>query len=382
MAISYRWLEAEAKNLGFSFIGATEVSRTPHTPAFISWIKNEDLGSMTFLKAPYVIQGRENPQHLLKDAKTMVIAGLQYQPQQSLGNPGDIYDEGVIVSYACYPDYHRKLENMFTELIKRIDAIAQETTRSRIFVDSGPVMEKDFAFKAGMGWIGRHSLFIHPQTGSFCVLGCLMTTVEIDKVKMNELTDICKSCSLCIESCPTGCINNNRTIRFSDCISYQTIENRGVVPKKLREKIGNHIFGCDICQNICPQNRNISTQENALDFQPIIKNTLPIKEGLTMTKNEFQKKYYATPVLRCSYEGFLRNLIIAAGNSKQKHNLPQLMGFLNNQSPILRVHAAWAIKMIADHETASELLNAKLACESDIRVKKEIRYLLAGDRTL
>ena len=226
---------------------------------------------------------------------------------------------GQIAAYACLPDYHRWFKDRTREFLSSLKVFNNSAVKTKLFVDSGPVMEKDFAYQAGLGWIGKNSLFISKVFGSFCLLGCLFVDFDLEPDTPDE-TDLCGECDLCIRSCPTQAISENRTINASRCISFLTTNARGDIPNHLCEKIGDHVFGCDICQSVCPLNmgKPIIKQKPNEFLSPIIENKVNLHDELLMSERSYSAKYSLTPIGKLPYEVFLRNLIIAAGNSGDK----------------------------------------------------------------
>jgi epoxyqueuosine reductase len=317
-------IKAEAINLGFSFIGFTEPRQTLHFNNYLDWIQQGKYADLEYLAKPYVIQGRRQPESLLEGARSVIVAGLHYVPQIqwkdiSSENNSDL---GWIAAYGCLADYHKTIKQKFHLLIKYINSIADEEVKSKFFIDSGPVMEKDFAVQAGLGWIGRNSLLITPLFGSYCLLGCLFLDLELPADSPLE-GDVCNDCEICIKACPTQCIYPNRTINAEKCISYQTAENQFDVPEGLREKLGNWVFGCDVCQMVCPMNRTL--EEKTLDFNapqiPVISQTVKLSEFVTINANEFEERFSETPLARTGLRIFQRNVLNALHNQNKKDQI-------------------------------------------------------------
>jgi epoxyqueuosine reductase len=236
-------------------------------------------------------------------------------------------------------------------LIRFIKSETGSSLKSRFFVDSGPVMEKDFAFQSGLGWIGKNSLFISPVFGSFCLLGCLFVNIELLSDQPVE-TDLCGDCQICIKSCPTKAIGENRTINANRCISFLTTNFRNQIPGELCGKIGNKVFGCDICQKVCPLNffkANIFL-EHANTLRPIIDSKIDLLSELFFSEEMFFSKYGDTPVMKLTHDLFLRNLIIASGNSGSKELIEPLTKILHDtSSTIIKASSEWAIASLHNY---------------------------------
>jgi epoxyqueuosine reductase len=343
-------IKAKAQGLGFTFIGFSEPKQSPHFNNYQTWLKEPHPDELDYLGKKYVVDARKKPAVLLQNAKSVISLGFDY-PNQEGSESFDSSENkyfGQIASYACLPDYHRYLKEKSNELTQFIKSETGCSLKNRFFVDSGPVMEKDFAFQSGLGWIGKNSLFISPIFGSFCLLGCLFVDIELQPDQPNE-TDLCGECEICIKFCPTNAIAENRTIRASRCISFLTTNYKGQIPGELCRKIGNNVFGCDICQKVCPL--NYRDQKNGFDkekyFWPIIDSKIDLLSELFFTEEAFLSKYTGTPVAKLSFELFLRNLIIAIGNSGGKGFIDPLTNlFHNHQSTILNDASKRAIASI------------------------------------
>lgn len=369
-------IKAEADNLGFSFIAFSHVKQTPHFEKFRKWINQGFHGSMGYLSREGTLKARQDPATLLKNAKSMIVFGFQYNLLKK-EKPSHSQPVGIIASYATYEDYHTVLKRKARELMTNLGNKVPISFKYRIFVDSAPVMEKDNAFMAGAGWIGRNSLLISPKFGSFLFLGCILTDLEIQPSQPFS-RDLCGECQKCIHACPTGCITNHHSINASQCVSYFTIEHKGIVPREMRSKIGNRIFGCDICQNVCPINRTL--KNNSQNHQTVliqeVEAEVNLLEEIELDETAFKEKYGQTPVSRATHKGFKRNLIIALGNSKSSKAIPALEDIMKNESSwLLRLHSAWALCEINTSKSL-ELVREHLQHESDERVREEIETLL------
>lgn len=335
-------IKAKASDLGFSFCGITNVETTPHINSYLEWINNGFHGQMRYLEEDYVKFGRLDPSSMLVGAKTAIVTGIHYSPILNNSNVN-------IASYAHYDDYHQVIRQKMQELLNWLQQNSASKFKNRIFVDSGPVMEKDFAIKAGLGSIGKNSLFYHLDYGSYVLLGVGFTNLALEIDEPNAIQDICRECEKCIHACPTGCITNQRVIDASECISYLTMEYKGIIPEDLTKKIGGWIFGCDICQKVCPLNEKLSSPKELKIFS-VNKNILAVTDlvhEIQITEEEFKKRYENTALSRMPFESYLRNIIIAIGNAKSKELLSNLRYFQGmRNSEIIREHAAMAVEMI------------------------------------
>jgi len=336
-------IKAEAFRLGFSFIGFTKPQQTPHFSSFKNWLKGPLPEELDYLKKSYVVDSRKDPGCLSEDARSVIVLGIGY-PEPTLPFAESDSERkifGQIAAYACLPDYHRWFKDRIREFLSSLKELNNSAVRTKLFVDSGPVMEKDFAYQAGLGWIGKNSLFISKVFGSFCLLGCLFVDFGVEPDTLDD-TDLCGECDLCIRSCPTQAISDNRTIHASSCISFLTTNVRGNIPNHLCEKIGDHVFGCDICQSVCPLNlgKPVFKQKPNGFLSPIIESKVNLLDELLMSERSCSAKYSSTPIGKLPYEVFLRNLIIAAGNSGEK-------SFVGSLKKIIEIHASSVIQSTA-----------------------------------
>ena len=371
-------IKAETLRLGFSFIGFSKPEQTPHFPQFEMWIKKGSHNGLDYLNKKYVMDARRQPSILLNNTGTVITLGISYQVQEDLVSSENLntINSGYLAAYACLPDYHHLLKEMSKELLSFIKRIQSPLIKSKFFVDSGPVMEKDFAYLSGLGWIGKNSLFISPTFGSYCLLGCLFIDLKLQPDQPDE-TDLCGDCEICIKTCPTGAINNNRTLNVSQCISNLTTSHKGVIPFELRHSIGKNVFGCDICQKVCPLNRTLLNNETRQDFaiKPIIENRIDLLSELLFCEKEYQSKYSKTPVAKLPHELFLRNLITVIGNSGLMEFIDPLTKMLRDHpSPIIRATTAWAIAALDSNQSRDILLNV-MNQEIEVEVKNEIEKL-------
>ena len=320
-------IKAEVASLGFSFAGFAKAKQPPHFRNYEIWLAKNHHGEMHYLAEPYVKHARENPLILLEQAKSVIVFGLFYSPsRQKLFNKlQQKTTVGLIAAYAQYNDYHKILKDNATLLMSNIKKKIGRDVKYKIFVDSGTLMEKDFSYMAGLGWIGRNSLLITPDYGSFCFIGCILTDLELPT--QEPLTrDLCGDCMKCIQACPTQCIQTNHSIDARKCIAYLTIEHKGIIPREYRALIGNRIFGCDICQNVCPLNANKEPLSSSTPqgFNRMIAGEVDLVKEIQLNPKKYQKKYEKTPIIRVTYENYRRNLIITMGNSRNSRCIEPL----------------------------------------------------------
>jgi len=371
-------LQAEVNHLGFSLFGVTAPVSPPHLAIFEDWLSAGRHGDMAYLANDRSRYLRADPRRILPTCKSILALGMRYpRPapfRPGSGSPG----RGLVAAYAWGEDYHLVIPPRLAALANRLEKIAGRPVAWRSYTDSGPVLEHEYAQLAGLGWTGKNTCLISPCQGSYFVLAELLVDLEI-QADRPFVPDRCGSCRRCIQACPTHCILSDRTLDASRCISYQTIENKGVIPLQMRAQIGNWIFGCDVCQQVCPWNR-LAVAKNEPLFDP--RPGLPepdLREELHLTQADFSRKFKHSPIKRARRAGYLRNVTVALGNQQDPDALADLAWMLENEpEPLLRAHAAWAIGEIGG-PTAMILLDQACRREDNPSVSGEIN--LARQRT-
>lgn len=333
-------IKTEAYNLGFSHIGFTTTEKPPHFETYLNWVENGFAADMQYLKRKDAIAKRENPSLILQDCKSIIVFALPYTPSQ----PQNTSDP-KIASYALGPDYHQVIPSLLEKIIELIKIrINWDQLIYKIYTDTGPILEKEFAQKAGLGWIGKNSCLITPDVGSYIFLSEILINIEFDSDSIFE-TDHCGTCTRCIEACPTACILPNRTIDSNKCISYLTIESRKPIPEVYRKTVNGWIFGCDICQQVCPWNIRFAKtpKPNYFKIQENIK-SIEFSSALQLEKHQFKKEFENSPILRTKYEGFIRNFLIYANNHWHPDYVNPITEFNDfSDDPELRNLAKWVL---------------------------------------
>ncbi len=304
---------------------------------------------MKWLARADAVRRRLDPCEALPGCETLVMVSLSYSGAPGVTADGLATDPGrsLVARYAEGRDYHLEFEQRLADL----SSLLRERWPSEgamLYVDYGPVLERGHAQRAGLGWIGKNTMLIHPEHGSWTLLGELLTTVKIPPDAPFE-ADRCGTCLRCIEACPTGAITGPRVLDARRCISYLTIELDGSIPESLRPAIGNRVFGCDICQDVCPWNDGLPAGELA-DLAdrwggPTRPSTMSswTEELLDLSEDQFRSRYGETALARPGREGMLRNLCVGMGNSGDPSVLPAIMRCFDEDSPVVREHAAWAL---------------------------------------
>jgi epoxyqueuosine reductase len=311
------------------------------------------------------------PQELLPGARSIICLGLNYYQPGPDASPSP-HPGGKIARYARGRDYHKVMKRRMREYVAGLSSRLGTEVKARWYVDDGPMLDRAAARRSGLGWFGKNTNILTPELGSWVFLGQVITDLEMEPD--GPLKKTCGSCVRCIDACPTGAIKAPYVIDNSRCISSLTIENRGPIPRELRPQMLDWVFGCDICQEVCPVNRKASAATEP-DFQRKDLSRVDLLELLALSENEFRQKFRGTPVLRAKRVGLKRNACVALGNLKDPAAAPALAGALSEEESLVRRHAAWALGQIGGQESRTALLKAQ-ASETDPDVLAEIRDAL------
>ena len=359
-------IKAAAQQLGFDLVGISPVRLPPHGESFARWLRDGFAGELGYMSRTEAL--RRHPNELVPWAQSIISVGMNYYtPYARSQNPAAA--EGWISRYAWGDDYHELIKVRLEQLLETIRTLCDGKIEGRAFVDSGPVLERDFAGVAGLGWIGKNTHLISPQRGSWFFLGELF--VDLPLAYDRPMRDRCGQCDLCLKTCPTNAFAGPYILDARRCISYLTIELKGAMPRHLRSLVGNHIFGCDICQEVCPYNvKAQATAEAAFGPRPglFAPQLIPL---LALTDAEFRQRFRGSPILRAKRRGFLRNVAVALGNLKSLEAVPALIASLDDAEPLVRGHAGWALGEIGS-QAAVEALQRRLQVETDDETRVEI----------
>ncbi len=338
-------VKKEARRLGFTLVGITTPESPPHFSAYEDWLKLGRNGSMDYLEGERARSCRSDPRLVLSECRSILILGMKYPNPKNAKPDNETNLSGRIAAYAWGRDYHLVLPERLKTLGLFIQQQAGNPFPLRWYTDTGPILERDLAQRAGLGWIGKNSCLINPESGSYFLLAEILLGIDLEPDPAFT-EDRCGTCRRCIEACPTGCILPNRTLDARRCISYQTIENKGEIPPELRPHMENWIFGCDVCQIVCPWNR-FATKEYDPGLAPYPGLMDPdLRANLILKPQEFNQKFKDSPVQRAHRRGFLRNVAVALGNSGNPAGIPSLEEALQDDEPLVRAHAGWALNQI------------------------------------
>jgi epoxyqueuosine reductase len=358
-AVATRTLEesirAHAYGLGFDLVGITTLGTMDTAPHFDRWLDRGYAGEMHYL--PKWAHKRRDSRLPYEGVRSAIVVAMNY---------GGREPSGPVARYARGDDYHDVLDAKLRELHTWLSAELGREIRGRAYVDTGPLLERDLAQRAGLGWFGKNTNLINPTLGSFFFLGALLVELELAPDEPFA-SDHCGTCTRCIEACPTGAIVEPLVLDATKCISYLTIEAKGEIPLALRESIGELIYGCDICQSCCPWNTRFAQELREPAFAPreavADKDARTLaRELLAMSQEEFSRAFKGSPMKRAKLRGLKRNAAVVLGNAGDERDIDVLMRALDDPEPHVREHAAWALRRIGSPK-AFEALRARSAVE-------------------
>jgi epoxyqueuosine reductase len=345
---------AYATELGFDSCRVASAMPPRHATEFRSWLSNGAAGEMDWMERG--AEKRCDPELVLPGVRSIVVVGLNYwqgEPQQPKGT-------GRIARYAWGDDYH----DLMRARLEKLSAFLVELGGAqKCYVDTGPILERDHAAEAGLGWQGKSTMLIDAKLGTWFFLGEILTTLDLPPDPPQ--TDRCGSCTRCITACPTGAITEPHRLDARRCISYLTIELKGSIPIELRPLIGDRIYGCDDCLEVCPWNRFAAVSHEArFAARPAM--GMMLRDYLSLDDAKFRELFRGSPIKRIKRRGFLRNVCVALGNVGDERDLPPLRRAAADPEPLIAEHAAWAIDRILARtsSTRSELNPTNLVVAS------------------
>jgi epoxyqueuosine reductase len=332
--------------LGFELAGITTADPPPHFPVYERWLAMGRQASMGYLSEERARTRRAEPQQVLPGCPSIIVLGLRYSNPKLENEKESNRITGRVAAYAWGADYHLVIPEKLKALTAFIDAQTGQAIPHRWYTDTGPLLERDLAMRAGLGWIGKNTCLINPQQGSYFLLAEILLAHPLQPDAPFE-ADRCGTCTRCLEACPTKCILPDRTLDAGRCISFLTIENKGSIPEELRPAIGNWVFGCDLCQMVCPWNQRFAAQEGDPSLAP--RRGVPVPDltaELALTPQEFNRKFKDSPVTRARRKGYLRNVAVALGNTGGKETAAVFDAGLFQDEPLIGEHIKWALDQI------------------------------------
>ncbi len=343
-------IKEQANALGFELAGIAPAVESDGFAHLADWLNQGFAGEMEYMSRH--ADARRHPESMLPNVKSVVMVGINYKtaddPRESLRSSRGL---GRVSIYAGGGDYHDVLRVKLKALLAWVQEQAPGT-RGRAVIDTAPLLERDFARRAGLGWFGKNTMLIDKKLGSYFFIGALLLDLELTPNAPFE-TSHCGTCTRCLDACPTDAFAGPYQLDARRCISYLTIELRGSIPEELRAGMDDWIFGCDVCQEVCPWNRK-SPAGNEPMLQPTVTGTrVDLEELLSLNEDAFRKRFRHTPLWRSGRDGLLRNAAIALGNLGDARALPALERAAEDGSPLVREAAQWAIAAISTCATGS-----------------------------
>ena len=359
-------IQSKAAALGFSACGFTQLSPLAREDFLRTWLSQGNAGDMHYLaRQP---ERRLNPAIPFPQAKSVICLAYPYTPPAVPDLDWRKELRGRIAAYAAGLDYHDVMSAKLHELIAFLNDLRPEMW-ARPYVDTGPLLEREWAYRSGLGWFGKNTMLLRKRVGSWFFLAEVLVNLELEGEGVPQ--DHCGRCTQCMDDCPTGALEDGYILRSPLCISYLTIEHRGAIPADLRPKLGNWIFGCDICQEVCPWNKKFGTSERSL-----VESLFPSLPALMALDDDgFRKRFRKTTVWRTKRRGLLRNVAVALGNSGNPQAVAPLRSALHDPEALIRGHAAWALGQL-DHPAAQTALRHALTTEDNPQVRAEIGVAL------
>jgi epoxyqueuosine reductase len=359
-------IRAQAVALGFTLCGFTRLTPLPREQFFTDWLAQGYAGDMGYLaRAP---ERRLNPTLAFPQAKSVICLGYPYAPPRLPAIDWRRELRGRIAAYAAGTDYHDVIKTKLQILIHSLADLHPNLWMCP-YVDTGPVLEREWAYRSGLGWFGKNTMLLHKQAGSWFFLAEILVNLELEGDEVPRAH--CGKCTQCLSDCPTGALAEGYVLKAPLCISYLTIEHRGPIPYELRPKLGNWIFGCDICQEVCPWNEKFGRPRD--DLVEELFPSLPAL--LTLDEAEFRARFGRSAVRRAKRRGLLRNVAVALGNSGNPEAIPSLGTALQDPEPLVRSHVAWALGQFVEEE-ARQALENHLFHEEDEQVRVEVLSVL------
>jgi epoxyqueuosine reductase len=369
-------LKSWALEAGFDRAGVAMLGPLEHGEDLVRWLDRGDQAGMEYLGRR--LEARLDPSQIFPGARSVLCVALQYHPlhledgERQPEPKGDLWRR--VARYARGMDYHKVMGERLRALEIRVRK-AFPDCETRRYVDTGPVLERELASRAGLGAVGKNTMLLHPEGGSWFLLGELF--LSLDLAPDQPLADLCGSCTLCLDACPTGALPEPYRLDSNRCISYWTIEHRGPLPAEARRMVGGWVFGCDVCQEVCPWNSEPAAAVHPEMELPPERGELTLARLLGLPREEYVERLRGSPMKRAKLAGLQRNAAVAMGNRLESRYIGPLAAAMGEGEALVRGHAAWALGRIGGAE-ARRVLEEALAKERDEEVRAEIEASLAS----
>ena len=332
-------LTALARQIGFDSCRVTVCDEPAHALEFRTWLREGEHGEMNYMERGE--EKRCDPQKILPGARSIVVLALNYFQGNAAHRDAATAKTGRIARYAWDEDYHDVIEAKLSKIDQFLRSFGGQ---QKYYVDTGPILERDHAAQAGIGWHGKNTMLIDERLGTWFFLAELLTTLELPADE--PVADHCGTCERCIAACPTGAITAPHRLDARRCISYLTIELKGSIPLELRALMGDRIFGCDDCLDVCPWNRFAQVSHQTAFSARQSMTGMSLREYLELSDAEFRALFKNSPIKRIKRRGFLRNVCVALGNTGDVSDLPALERAADDPEPLIAEHALWAVEQI------------------------------------
>ncbi|MCS6978396.1 MAG: tRNA epoxyqueuosine(34) reductase QueG [Gemmatales bacterium] len=379
-------LKAEARRLGFDLVGIAPAVAPPGYSRFEDWLRRGFAGDMAYMEKHHA--ARAAPDSVLPDVRSLIVVGLNYHvadgrvSEATRSQPSALSAPltGRISRYARIRDYHDLVRQRLKLLLKWLQEEVPGCN-GRVVVDTAPLLERDYARLAGLGWFGKNTMLLNKRWGSWYFLGALLVNLALRPDSPHD-TSHCGTCTACLDACPTQAFPEPGVLDARKCISYVTIELRKPIPLELREKLGDWVFGCDVCQDVCPWNRKVPVTKDPELLPLSFLETPDLLQWLSLTREQFRERFRGTPLTRPGRAGLLRNVAIVLGNRGDPAAIPALLRALNDDESLVRGAAAWALGQYlrrgTDTGRLKQALLDRLTGETDLSVREELERALSS----
>ncbi len=362
-------IKEKARELGFDLAGVTRAEPSPQLEAYFRWIDAGMHGSMGYMARPDRQARRRDLNVILPGVQSLIVVGLDYGarvPAEVLSDPA----RGRIAAYAWGLDYHELITARLEALAAWLQAEYGQAIAQRVYVDTGAILERSHAHQAGLGFTGKNTMLIHPRRGSSFFIAEILTTLEFDAYDTPGAATLCGSCTRCLRACPTNAFPRPHVLDARRCISALTIEHKGWIERDLRPLFGNWVYGCDVCQDVCPFQR-FAQPTGEIAFQPsdMDRAAPPLIDLLALDEVGFRTRFAGSAIARIKRDRLVRNACIAAGNWGSESAIPALVRLLDDANPLVRGHAAWAVGRL---DPSARALKLRYDRETDADVRAEI----------
>ena len=366
-------IRVQAKDCGFELVGIASAVTPAGLNDFLDWLNHGYAGEMQYL--PLRKEAYGHPKSVMKNVKSVIMLGLNYRTSEPAKTSNK---DGFVSRYAWGKrDYHEVIKEKLNRLADALHQLHPDC-RTRSVVDTAPLLERDFARLAGLGWFGKNTMLIDKTIGSWFFLGAILTDLELEPDDPHS-TSHCGSCTRCLDICPTDAFVDPYVLDATKCISYLTIELKENIPRELRDGMGHWLFGCDLCQEVCPWNRKAPISSEADFFPEESLYPADALRFLSMSEEEFHALFSKTPLERPGYRGLRRNAAIVLGNHEPSaESVSALIAVLDDQDPVIRESVAWSLGKLGT-SAARQALKNRMKVETTERVRKEIGFAIESE---